>query len=101
MANCRHRRCWLVWSMSDRPRLILYGRVYCHLCSEMEAALTPLREEMGFDLECVDVDAYPELEERFGDLVPVLVLDGRELCHYFLDEAAVRAGIRALSSGIH
>jgi thioredoxin reductase (NADPH) len=60
----------------------------------MLAALEALRGEPGvvfFDIDVVDVDADPELEARYNELVPVLV-DGenRELCHYFLDAAKVR-----------
>ena len=72
-------------------RLTLYGRSWCHLCDEMLAALQPLRAQLGFDIEVVDVDSDAALEARFGELVPVLWADGRELCHYHLDPAAVRA----------
>jgi hypothetical protein len=73
----------------------LYGRPYCHLCHDMEVALVNLlREAWGgrsFNIESIDVDQDESLEERFGERVPVLVAGGRELCHYFLDTAAVRA----------
>lgn len=73
------------------PALTLYGRRWCHLCDDMATALAPLREEFGFALDVVDVDADPALEARFGERVPVLA-DGRhELCQYFLDAVAVRA----------
>lgn len=72
-------------------QLTLYGRGYCHLCHDMEVALEPLQCELGFAVEAVDVDADPGLEERFGELVPVLMAGERELCHYFLDVPAVRA----------
>ena len=40
----------------------------------------------GVAFEEIDVDADPALEERFGELVPVLVdAQGNELCHYRLD----------------
>lgn len=71
--------------------LTLYGRGYCHLCHDMEAALESLQGELPFELETVDVDSDPALEERFGELVPVLVAGERRLCHYFLDVPAVRA----------
>jgi len=74
--------------------LRLYGRNYCHLCHDMLAALEALRGEPGlpeFELLEFDVDADPELEARYDELVPVLADgDGRELCHYFLDAAKVR-----------
>lgn len=77
--------------MSDPVTLTLYGRGYCHLCHDMEVALESLQREFGFRLDPVDVDEFPEIEERLGELVPVLMAGERELCHYFLDEAAVRA----------
>jgi hypothetical protein len=72
-------------------RLILYGRGYCHLCDDMRQALRPLLDEFGAALSEVDVDSDPALEDRYGELVPVLIGDRGELCHYFLDEARVRA----------
>lgn len=72
-------------------RLTLYGRTYCHLCDDMAAALEKLRPAMDFSFRVEDVDADPALEARYGELVPVLVdAQGREICHYFLDIAALR-----------
>ncbi|WP_312551612.1 glutaredoxin family protein [Massilia sp.] len=71
----------------------LYSRSWCHLCEDMLAALRKL-EAPGrpFEVAVVDVDADPALVERFDELVPVLFGDlaEPELCHYFLDETAVR-----------
>lgn len=71
-------------------KLTLMSRVYCHLCHDMEVALAPLATEFGFAVEVIDVDADPQLEALYNELVPVLLHEGRELCHYFLDEAKVR-----------
>lgn len=70
--------------------LTLVSRSYCHLCHDMEVALAPLAEEFAVKVEVVDVDADPALEALYDELVPVLLHEGRELCHYFLDEAKVR-----------
>lgn len=62
----------------------------------MLAALRALEQPgQAFDIDVIDVDADPALEARFNELVPVLYGDPGEpeLCHYFLDEAAVRAYI--------
>jgi thioredoxin reductase (NADPH) len=72
-------------------RLVLYSRAYCHLCHDMEAALEPLRREFGFEVEVRDVDADAALEERYGELVPVLEHSGVELARYRLEPAALRA----------
>lgn len=61
----------------------------------MVAALAALQEDRGFSLEVVDVDADPELEARYDLLVPVLTLEGREICHYHLDAERLAAALLA------
>ncbi len=74
-----------------RARLTVYSRAWCHLCDDLLSALRPICEEHGADIEVVDIDVHPEFEEAHGERVPVVVGGGTELCHYFLDTAAVRA----------
>ena len=73
------------------PTLTVYGRNYCHLCDDMIAGLRRLQAGAHFELRVVDVDRDPDLERRYGEKVPVLTHGERELCHYFLDAAAVTA----------
>ena len=47
----------------------------------------PLAKEIGFAVEVLDVDASADLEALYDQWVPVLLHEGSELCHYFLDEA--------------
>lgn len=77
--------------MTHPAQLTLMIRSYCHLCHDMELALQPLLQEFGVGLQVLDVDADPALELRYDELVPVLLLGDEEICHYFLDEAKVRA----------
>ena len=78
--------------MNTRGNLILtlLSRQYCHLCHDMELSLTPLAGEFGVSVAVVDVDTDPELEALYGERVPVLLHEGNELCHYFLEIAKVR-----------
>ena len=79
--------------MTAAPRFTLYSRSYCHLCEDMLAALQAFmaRQGVAYAVDVVDVDADPDLVARYDELVPVLVdATGAELCHYFLDEAALR-----------
>lgn len=78
-----------------RVFLTLYSRSYCHLCDDMLEALRPLAAQAGCTVTVVDVDADVALVARYDALVPVLVAvaaDGsvQQLCHHFLDVAAVR-----------
>jgi hypothetical protein len=36
---------------------------------------------------------------RFDELVPLLYADGAELCHYFLDEAALAGYLARIAGG--
>ncbi len=76
-------------------RFTLYSRSYCHLCEDMLAALRELAGD-AVTVDVVDVDADPDLVERYDELVPVLVghREGEppeQLCHYFLNENTVSA----------
>ena len=66
----------------DRDRLALL---------QVKAILAILLRRYDFEIEVVDVDSRPELEEKWGDKVPVLLDGERELCHYYLDIEAVDA----------
>ena len=68
----------------------LYGHGYCHLCSEMQVALAPWQQRLGFRLEVVDIHDDVALEQRFGEHVPVLMEGEEEVCHYVLDPQALR-----------
>jgi len=48
-----------------------------------------LLDEYGATLKIVDADSDPALE-CYDELVPVLLLEGEEICHYYLDEARLR-----------
>jgi glutaredoxin len=63
----------------------LVGRSWCHLCEEMAAALRAHRIEFTE----IDVDADPRLEGHYGEHVPVLLMDGVELCRHRLTPEAL------------
>lgn len=67
---------------------VVYSRRGCHLCEEMLEQLEPLcRGRVALIVE--DVDTKPEWADAYGLHVPVLVVDGEEVCRYQLDKAAV------------
>ena len=72
--------------------LTVYLRRYCHLCHDLLAQLVPHQARHGFQVIEVDIDLDPQLEARYGALIPALTgADDEEICHYFLDEAALTA----------
>lgn len=76
------------------PHLTLYSRAGCHLCELMLEAVRAVCKERSVTLEVIDVDTDPALAVLHGARVPVLAVDGREICHFRLDETALRAALR-------
>jgi len=71
-------------------RLTLYTRLGCGLCEAMEEELRPLASgPQPFQIDEIDVDSDPELRQRYGHWVPVLMGERGEICHYFLDPDAL------------
>jgi glutaredoxin len=70
-------------------RLILYTRAGCHLCEDAEALL----RRLGYEVALIDVDADPTLQARYGEQVPVLVVDGRAVLSGIIGEPALRRAL--------
>ena len=71
--------------------LVVYGRENCHLCLDMIAILREWQGRQGFHLEIIDVDSDDDLKSRYGERVPVLMAEGEEICHYYLNSQALDA----------
>lgn len=67
------------------PTLLFYARDGCELCGEardnLQAALEArvMRGDPIARVRELDIAADPELTARYGDLIPVLALNGKEL----------------------
>jgi glutaredoxin len=77
------------------PRLTVFVRRGCHLCTDMTQALERLRPELGFEYSEVDIDRDPDLLSRYDTRVPVLAAGDTEICYYFLEEQRLRAYIQS------
>jgi len=73
------------------PRLTVFVRRGCHLCTDMVQALERLRPELGFEYSQVDIDQNPDLLRQYDTRVPVLAAGDTEICYYFLEEQRLRA----------
>jgi glutaredoxin len=65
---------------------VVYTRDGCHLCEDAIALL----HRHGLKPETVDIDADPDLRERYNVCVPVVVIDGRERFRGRVDERLLR-----------
>jgi glutaredoxin len=73
----------------------LYTKAGCHLCEDALAVLQRLRAEIPFEIRARDIEQDEALLRAYFERIPVIALDGVELCDHFLDEDAVRQALLA------
>jgi hypothetical protein len=85
--------------IADPPAVItLLSRSGCHLCEAARAVVAEQAALAGVGWAELDVDADPDLRADFGDLVPVVLVDGVEHAHYRVDPARLRAALQTRPS---
>ncbi|CAI9400107.1 glutaredoxin family protein [Nocardioides sp. T2.26MG-1] len=75
------------------PRVTLYSRPGCHLCDVAREVIERVCADLGERYDEVDIDADPQLRERFTDEVPVTFVDGRQHDFWRVDETRLRAAL--------
>ena len=65
----------------------------CHRCERAREELTPLREELGFELEEIDITGDPELERRYREWLPVLEVGGERVSVYRVEAEPLRRAL--------
>jgi glutaredoxin len=68
----------------------LYHAVECHLCESARRVLQKVRAEFPFELEEIDIGGDPELELRYRERLPVVVIDGEEAFTFYIHPDALR-----------
>ncbi len=63
----------------------LLGKAGCCLCDEARAEIAAARLTHSFRLEEVDVSLDPGLNRRYGERIPVVLVDGEEAFELHLD----------------
>ena len=55
--------------------VVVYSRKGCHLCDIVKETLTQIQGEVEFQWRAVDIDADPQLRQKYNDQVPVVFID--------------------------
>jgi glutaredoxin len=79
--------------MNDEPprRVVtIYGRPGCHLCDEAMVALQPIVAHTHSVLRTINIEEHDALHVAHLERIPVILVDDVEICHFFVDEAALR-----------
>lgn len=79
--------------------LTLVGRDDCPLCDAMRAVVEEVLPHQGVEFRETRVDDDPELLERYGDEVPVLLLGDREVVRHRVTAEDLRRRFARLGLG--
>jgi glutaredoxin len=71
----------------------LLSRAGCHLCDDARRLVQRVAAESGVAWTETDIDADPALRAEFGELVPVVRVDGKELGYWRIDEGRLRRAL--------
>jgi len=70
--------------------ITLYTRKDCGLCEEMKEVVRKAAGEFSLNVKEMDVDSSADLQERYGNEVPVLFINGRKAFKYRVTEGELK-----------
>ena len=90
------KRRWFTSRRDVKPagEVVLYTRAGCLLCDEVKRMLG----DFGIQPLEVDIRSDPWLETRYGDCVPVVVIDGKERFRGQVERRLLRRALRHRAS---
>ena len=74
----------------------IYSRSNCHLCEVALGVLEEIRNELDFQITKILIDGNSELEEKYGEQVPVVLINGQPHDFFRVDPERFRLAISKL-----
>ncbi len=71
--------------MTGAARVTFYTRPGCHLCDEAREVVARVCAQLGESYTEVDIDGDAELTRRFGEEIPVTLVDGVQHDYWRVD----------------
>jgi glutaredoxin len=76
------------------PSLVeIYTKPNCHLCEIAKNELNVLKEEINFTIIEIDISESAELREKYGEYIPVILLNGEVFSRYGVNIEKIRSKI--------
>lgn len=79
-------------------RVELLGKADCCLCEQALAILERMQGELHFELVERDITQDDALHRAYFERIPVVLVEGRELMSFHVDELALREHLNHLAS---
>lgn len=85
----------------------MLGRPGCSLCDEAEAELEAFlagwedsrKNATGIEIEVVNIETDDELHRRYLERIPLILLDGEEVCEWVFEADAFEAALARRMQG--
>jgi len=74
-------------------RVTLLGKPGCHLCDDARAVVQRVADDLAVPWEEIDITSDADLVARWGDQIPVTLVDGAQHDYWRVDEARLRAAL--------
>ncbi|WP_113701145.1 glutaredoxin family protein [Nonomuraea lactucae] len=74
-------------------RITLLGRAGCHLCDDAREVIAKVAGELGVPWEEVDIDSSQELRDKYGEMIPVTLVDGVQHDFWRVSEERLRGAL--------
>ena len=81
--------------MASTPRVVVFHAAGCSLCKRALARVRAFREDLEFELEEVAIDGVEDLEARYREQIPVVMIEGELVFTYYVHESAFRRRLEA------
>lgn len=76
-----------------QPIVTIYSRSGCHLCENALDLLTPLTKTLDFEIQEKLIDGSKELEALYGQLIPVVHINGEYFSHFRVDLSEFKSSL--------
>lgn len=80
--------------MPEPSRLTLLTRPGCHLCDDARAVVARVAGELALRWDERSIAGDAELERAYGELVPVVLVDGRQHAVWRVDPDRLRLALQ-------
>jgi glutaredoxin len=84
-------------------RVTLYSKPGCHLCEDARKVVDEVVARLGpagqasVDVEEIDILGDPALQSRYGEEIPVVLIDGKMHTYWRVDAARLEKALKELA----
>jgi glutaredoxin len=74
-------------------RVVLIGKPDCHLCENARLIVSRVFDELSVNWTELSILDDPKLADKYFESIPVLIVDGKHVDQFRVDEARLRSAI--------